>query len=300
MTIGDALKQGIALLSDHHIETPYLDAALLLGDLLHINRSALIARDRDEIPQETVDRYIQTITRRCQGEPVAYLLGRKDFWNLSILVTPAVLIPRPDTEILVEAALEFLTGLSVDRPLILDLCTGSGAIALAVKHDHPQCDLYALDISPQAISIAQKNCSLLFPGDIDAITFFVSDLFSAIETASPGKIPQQYHLILANPPYIPEALIETLSPSVQREPRIALNGGSDGLALIRRIVQEAHPFLYPGGALFLEAQSDQMEIIEGLLTSQGYVELQRNRDLSNQDRVISGKKNKDISFLSHS
>jgi release factor glutamine methyltransferase len=274
--------------------SPALDAALLLGDILHAGRTELLVKSGDPLPAGAEARYQLSLEKRLSGQSVAYIRGRKEFRGLDFTVTPAVLVPRPDTETLVEAALETLARIApLPGPLVLDLCTGSGAVAVALKHERPDLRVYASDISAPALEVAQMNAAALLPPavaaadavakDAPAITFIESDLFENIPRPSPG-----FTLITANPPYVPRGLIDTLAPEVRREPRLALDGGETGLDLIRRIIDGAPAFLRPGGALLMEADPSQFSAIDAILRSRGYGTIQRYHDLSGRPRVAAG------------
>ncbi|GHV89226.1 hypothetical protein AGMMS50267_15860 [Spirochaetia bacterium] len=355
MTIREALTEGTARLSAAGIETPSLDAALLLADILNTTRTALILAPLTPLADDTCRRFTQSLDRRLAGVCTAYILGRREFRGLDFTVTPDVLVPRPDTETLVEAALTSIdrmaakTASSPPSPIaLLDLCTGSGAVAISIKHERPQLAVYASDISPKAIAVARQNAAKLLavcctscspmkkiglqadfylancaqkrsfcrspliavflrhqaqknykrnrlPGTStpaitsetpSPITFIESDLFNAFPAAL--NIPRRFNIIVANPPYVPSGVIETLSAEVRREPRLALDGGDDGLDLIRRLITEAPRHLFPGGSLLLEADPSQMETITRILADRGYTGIQTYMDLSQRPRVTGG------------
>jgi release factor glutamine methyltransferase len=298
-----------------------LDAALLLAEALRISRTALILAAPDPIPADAEESFFHSLDRRRSGECVAYILNRREFRGLDFYVTPEVLVPRPDTETLVEAA---LSRLDRDHPgprgqssLLLDLCTGSGAVAIALKHEAPGLAVYASDISESALRVARINALRLLPKatrppagvpvsgaggiafppaasapaasvqpEISAIGFFQSDLFE--NCPKTPEFPKKFDIITANPPYVPQAVLPTLAPEVQREPRLALDGGEEGLEIIRRILRDAPEYLNPGGSLLLEADPRQMDRITGLLASRGYTNIELYRDLGGSKRVIGG------------
>ncbi|MDR0589923.1 MAG: peptide chain release factor N(5)-glutamine methyltransferase [Spirochaetaceae bacterium] len=280
LTLGEVLIRGAARLRSAGIDTPALDASLLLGEILHLDRAGLILADQTPLSPEARELFDQSLRRRLSGECVAWILGRREFRGLEFAVTPEVLVPRPDTEILVEAALKFIDirGPSPEFCL-LDLCTGSGAVAVSLKHERPGLNVRASDISLPALDLARKNARRLLGRD-DGVTFLSSRLFDTISGS--------FDLIVSNPPYIPSALLETLAPEVRREPRIALDGGHDGLDLIRPIIAEAPEHLRPGGLLLLEADPGQIPAVTALLTQGGYGDIEVFPDLSGQDRVIGG------------
>jgi release factor glutamine methyltransferase len=210
-------------------------------------------------------------------------LGRKEFWGLDFMITPHVLVPRPDTEILVEAALNFLDRNGKIPGKVLDLCTGSGAVAIAIKHQRPGLEVYGSDISGPALETARVNAGTLLPKGQEP-AFFPGDLFSALD---PKASWRAFSVITANPPYVASGDIAGLAPEVRQEPRAALDGGEDGLNIIRRIVKEAPDYLVPGGGLFLEADPRQMPAIAAMLQNRGYGDISVRKDLAGLDRVIS-------------
>ncbi|MDR1251996.1 MAG: peptide chain release factor N(5)-glutamine methyltransferase [Treponema sp.] len=285
MTIREALADGSFVLRSANIESAVLDASLLLAEVLGISRASLISRGTGLLPQEPLVIFHRLIERRRTGECIAYILGRKEFRGLEFKVNPAVLVPRPDTETLVEAAIEKAKSAAASKggPIcVLDLCTGSGAIAIALKHEIPELEVWASDISAQALEIAVLNAAQLLPGS--SIRFCAGSLFEALSS------PLPFSLIAANPPYIPSAEIKTLAPEVQNEPLLALDGGDDGLAIIRNIIAEAPAFLCPSGALLLEADPGEMQNIICLLEKKGYLDIQTYKDLSGRERVIGAVK----------
>jgi len=291
MTIREALAEGTASLAASNIETPGLDSSLLLAEVLNTSRSSLIAAAHDNISQTSVTAFRQLIKRRQSGECAAYILGRKEFYGLEFLVTPSVLVPRPDTETLVEiiGTGDWGLGTREQPPRVLDLCTGSGAIAIALKHTMPQLEVWATDISAEALETAKTNAARLLPPN--SIRFYQGDLYDALLPAPSSLcylLPVTCYLIVSNPPYIPSAEIPSLSPEVRMEPALALDGGNDGLDVIRKIVSRAPEFLCKGGCLLLEADPRQMAAIASLYKEAGFSDIQTHADLSGKERVISG------------
>jgi release factor glutamine methyltransferase len=275
LSVGDLLIEGKRLLISCNIGTPALDAALLLGEVLGLSREELITRNNYKAGSAQHKRYFDLLKRRCGGECTAYILGKKEFWGLNFFVTPAVLVPRPDTEILVEAALKILQA-APPQSLVLDLCTGSGAVAIALKHECPAFEVWAADISKDALELAGKNAESL--GCV--INFFQGDLFNGIQNR------RRFCIITANAPYIPSKDISFLLPEIQHEPRLALDGGLDGLDIIRRIIMESPLYLEAGGTLLLEADPSQMETIAALMKETGFFDPVINKDLAGKNRVI--------------
>jgi release factor glutamine methyltransferase len=268
-----------------------LDRELLLTHVLGVSRSALLARGGLEgaaLDNAQAERYKALLAQRESGVCTAYLVGRKEFRYLNLEVTPDVLVPQPDTETLVEAALEFVDSLwakqateAAKAPVrILDLCTGSGAVALAIATERPGVEVTASDISAAALEVARRN-ALRYQVPVKLVQ---SDLFAVFREAG-----EKFHLITANPPYIESAAIASLPPEVRGEPRLALDGGNDGLDIIKRIIAEAPDFLEPGGALFLEAQPAQMPEIRALMEKRGWTDIAAQCDLAGDERVIKAR-----------
>jgi release factor glutamine methyltransferase len=294
MTIGEALKEGNSVLASASAiktETPSLDARLLLAETLDTEASKLLIMAKAELSETQYLCFKKLLARRLEGECVAYILGRKEFFGLDFYVNHSVLVPRPDTETLVEAALGVLrdwgtTGLGDwGRPLrVLDLCTGSGAVAIALKHERPELEVYASDISSDALALARENSKRLLSHDTDAhsapITFIESDLFIEIEGT--------FHLIITNPPYLCSGVIDSLVPEVRGEPRLALDGGKKGLDLIKKIISGAPGHLFPGGILLMEMDASQIPIIKPLLENHSFGSIKTYKDLAGKERVISG------------
>jgi len=302
MTLREARAEGADALSRSAVESPALDAALLLAHAAGLDRAKLLARLSDPIAEETLAEYRALIGRRAAGSCVAYLVGRKEFRGLDFIVSPAVLVPRPDTETLVEAALEWIDARaamhgplgprSSPRPLrpeapsrtlrALDVCTGSGCVAISLKAERPGLSQAAADLSEAALEVARENARRLLPGGAADIEFFLGDLLEPV--AAP------YDLITANPPYVPSAVIETLAAEVRAEPRLALDGGADGLVLVRRLAFEAACKLAPGGRLLIEAGHDQAPAVAEILGAAGLVDIAFQRDLAGIERVTGGSK----------
>ena len=300
MTIREAIIQGCGLLKNAGIETPSLDASLLLSHILDINRTALTAKGQDLLPEEALVLFHAFLDRRINGECIAYITGKKEFRNLEFFVNPSVLVPRPDTETLVEAALQIIgNGERADGNCIrvLDLCTGSGAVAIALKNERPDLEVWATDICAEALETAKKNAEKLL--GCNKIRFHIGDLYKALPPIphslfpvphSPLSAPCSplFSLILSNPPYIPADEIQTLPAEVQNEPRLALDGGKSGLEIIERIIGEASSYLKRGGTLVLEADPRQMRKIENMLENLKFYDIITYKDISGQNRVIRG------------
>jgi len=300
MIIREAYAQGSADLKYAGIESPALDASILLAHVLKTTRTALVAAGMEKISAKDCAVYCNLIERRCSGECVAYITGKKEFMGLEFEVNPSVLVPRPETEILVEAAIDVTFAETSnlrfarrkEKIRCLDLCTGSGAVAIALKHEIPELEVYATDISVEALETAKRNAARLLPGN--DICFLYGDLYNALITSQKSSsppfslLPSPFNVILSNPPYIPTHEINTLSAEVRGEPRIALDGGESGLDIIKRIIDGASEYLCKGGLLLLEADPRQMNDITAMLEKNGFIDIKLYKDLSGLNRVIGG------------
>ncbi|MDR2521205.1 MAG: peptide chain release factor N(5)-glutamine methyltransferase [Spirochaetaceae bacterium] len=275
MTAGEAAASGAAFLSGVS-GTAALDAQVLLAWLLGTTRAALHAHPEQALDPALEERYQAVLHSRRAGVCVAYLTGYKEFRRLSLRVTPDVLVPRPDTETLVEAALEYVEAARGGGGAlsVLDVCTGSGAVALALKDEAPDLHVHASDVSAAALAIARENARALAL----EVRFIHSDLFQHIDA--------RYHIITANPPYVPAAQLPTLAPEVRREPRLALDGGADGLDVARSLIAGAPAHLEVGGALLLELSPPQMPAAASLLERAGFSGVRVFPGLDGNARVV--------------
>jgi release factor glutamine methyltransferase len=255
-----------------------LDAHLLVGAVLQQPRSWLLAHDRDPLPLDAAERISTLLQRRAAGEPAAYLLGHKEFFGLTLAVNPEVLVPRPDTETLVNWALEVLAlhPTTDAPPRVLDLGTGSGAIALAVAHSHPAAQVTAVDASEGALRTARLNGERLGL----SVNWRLGSWFEAVAG-------ERFDLILSNPPYIAEH--DPHLPDLRFEPRSALTAGADGLDDLRTIIQQAPAHLTPGGWLLLEHGWDQAEAVAQLLRDRGFLGVDHRHDLGGHARCTGAQ-----------
>jgi release factor glutamine methyltransferase len=258
---------------------PVLEARVLLGHALQLNRAWLIAHDTDPLTDEQVSAYQQLAERRRAGEPVAYLLGEKEFMGHTFQVTPSVLIPRADTEVLVETALADLQGKT--RPAVLDMGTGSGAIAVSLALARPDADVIATDVSADALAVAQKNAISLGA----RVRFAQGSWFDALNSAG---VPAVYDVIVSNPPYISSGDAHLDQGDLRFEPRQALTDFRDGLDALRIIVAGAKQYLNAGGSLWLEHGWDQAAAVRELLAAAGFQRVSSRRDLSDIERISGG------------
>ena len=256
--------------------TPRLDAELLLADALGKPRSYLRTWPEHELDGEQLALFQSNLQRRRQGEPVAYILGHQGFWSLDLEVAPHTLIPRPDTELLVETALELLPAMPLS---VLDLGTGTGAIALALASERPAWQVTGVDRVADAVALAERNRLRL---QLDNASFLHSHWFSALAG-------QRFALILSNPPYIRADDQHLAQGDVRFEPSSALVAGCDGLDDIRAIIQAAPAHLLPGGWLLLEHGFDQAKAVRALLAAGGFAEVHSRRDLAGHERISLGR-----------
>jgi release factor glutamine methyltransferase len=252
-----------------------VDAELLLAHALGRSRSWLYAHRDDPVDAVDADRFLVLLTRRAAGEPVAYLTGRRGFWSFDLRVTPDTLIPRPETELLVELALARLPA-ATDLHLA-DLGTGSGAIALALAHERRRARVVAVDVSAGALDVAHANAVELGLANVE---FRQGDWLAPLAG-------ERFDLIASNPPYIAEG--DPHLDDLRHEPSPALSSGRDGLDAIRTIAREAPPHLRPGGWLLLEHGWDQGAAVRGILRAAGFTDVMTDRDLEDRDRVTSGR-----------
>lgn len=263
------------------IPNPRLDAELLLSRALRCQRIDLYTRHERKIPEKELKKFRELVERRAQREPLQYILGETEFWGLKIKLTPAVLIPRPETEVLVEEILKL-------KPKeILEIGTGSGCIGIAIAKNLPGSRIMATDISPEALELARENAHAHGVGD--RIEFVLADIAPWKRFEATGTL---FDLIVANPPYIPTGEFPNLQPEVRDfEPRRALDGGPDGLAFIRQILHEAPPFLKPSGLLLLEIGDHQGALIKTETGHHAGLSLEGIRkDLNGTERILILKK----------
>ena len=279
MTIREALNKGMIILKSNNIETPKLKARLLLQYILKKNRQYLIVYDNKEIDKKQQWEYFINIEKLANGVPLQHITHTQEFMKMDFFVNENVLIPRPDTEILVEEVIEIAK--KMEKPKILDLCTGSGAIAISIAKNVPSAEVWAIDISEKALEVAKKNANNLQA----KVKFKKSNLFNNINKT-------KFDIIVSNPPYIKKADIKLLSNEVQKEPEIALDGGYDGLDFYRKIASQAIDYLKFGSYLCFEIGFDQQEdVTEIIKNTKHFNNTYRKKDLFGNDRVIVTKVN---------
>jgi release factor glutamine methyltransferase len=254
------------------IDAPRLTAEVLLAHALSCDRVRLYLDFDKPIGEEELARYRELVRRRAEGEPTAYLIGRREFYGRPFRVDPRVLVPRPETELLVEVALAALPA----GGRALDLCTGSGCVAISLALAGKEARVVATDVSEEALAVARENATAL--GAV--VDFATGDLWSAVHG------PERFDVVASNPPYIPAKELAGLPREVRREPCIALDGGEDGLAVLRRIVEGAPARLRPGGTLCLEMHESHFEPLPALCRSAGFARVEARRDLAGLPRLV--------------
>jgi len=253
--------------------TPRLDSEVLLAHVLNKPRSWLHAWPEKSLESESAEQFESLVRERQAGKPIAYILGQREFWSLPFIVNEHVLIPRPETELLVEILLSALP--KALATTVLELGTGSGAVALSIAKERPFWEITAVDISSEALVIAQQNAEAL---GIDTVGFIQSDWFSSVPA-------QKFDVIISNPPYIADDSPYLVEGDVQHEPRKALISGPDGLDDIRKISRDALNYLKPEGLLCLEHGYDQGEVVREILKVAGYCNIRTQKDLQGLDRM---------------
>jgi len=295
--VESCLASGALLLEQAGIETARLDAECLLAAVLGCPRWQLTLEPNRRLSVEEFGQTLRLFQRREQREPLAYILGTREFWSLSFSVSSGVLVPRPETETLVEAALATWGEMKAEcgtpnaerreaGPTIVELCTGSGAVAVALATELPTARILATDVSWRALRVARANAER--NGVAERITFLRGNLCRAVD----GQVSEEsVDLVVANPPYIPTGELVTLMPEVQWEPRLALDGGADGLRVAREIIETSPDCIRPGGFLLLEIGAEQAETVQALVAASGRLESARvRRDLAGRPRVVVARR----------
>lgn len=302
LAYGEIYEEGRARLAEAGIDEAALDARLLLEFVCGTDRNTLLVHGDREVSVEEYDRYRELIRRRAAHVPLQHLTGEQDFMGLPFIVNENVLVPRQDTEVLVEEVMKHLH----DGMRILDVCTGSGCILLSLLHYSNDCEGVGVDLSGQALAVARENYGRLLAGRPEMkARFLEGDLFGALtlagesdgRTVSDGVKPDggtngpqdRFDVIVSNPPYIKTDVIDTLMPEVrEHEPMMALNGGADGLVFYRRIAGEAGAYLNGGGMLFFEIGCEQAADVREIMEGAGFREVEVVKDFAGLDRVVYG------------
>lgn len=278
-TIASVLKWAIDDFRAKGLESPRVEAELLLSNALGCSRITLITDSQRPLAPQDLARFKAMVMRRRRREPIAYILGRREFFGRTFRIDARVLVPRPDTEILVDVALRETRS----RDLYvrgLDLCTGSGCVAISLARERFTSSFVATDISPGALAVAQENALRLGAYNV---AFLQGSLFAPVQSA-------RFDLVTANPPYITSNEIATLDADVRdHEPHLALDGGTDGLDLVRLIVRDAPDYLRPDGVLAMEIGAEQGPATAALFEERGFADVRIDKDYARRDRVVSGR-----------
>ena len=289
MNIKQALENGIKLLKENNIDEPILKVRIILSNILKQSKEYLIVHDNEEISKEAENKFYSYLDRVLKNEPIQYITNKQEFMGVEFYVDENVLIPQPDTEILVEEVINLYRSRSYACPhksiKILDLCTGSGAIGISIAQNIDNCEITLSDISSEALEIATRNCKTLVGATIGKeykrceIKIIHSDLFENIQ--------EKFDIIVSNHPYIKTDVIKALDKEVQKEPILALDGGKDGLDIYRRIIEKAYKYLNEDGYLCLEIGYDQKEeVIELISKTNKYTNIYSKKDLAGNDRIV--------------
>jgi len=273
-TLAEAIAVAVGKLTGVS-DSPRLDAELLLARAIDVPRSYVIAHPEDELDPAAGERFLESLERRCQGQPMAYVAGEKEFWSMTLMVTPATLVPRPETEHLVEQAIGCIPRRAACR--VLDLGTGSGAIALAIARERPLCEVVATDLSGAALAVARQNARQL---DLPNVEFLAGDWTSPLQ----GRV---FDLVVSNPPYVAEN--DPALDALADEPREALAAGPDGLDAIRRLVADVPGVLVHDGVFLVEHGADQDEPVAALFSAAGWRDIRCVRDLAGLPRVTMAR-----------
>ena len=276
MNIRSLINRGAEILTKSS-ESPRLDSNILLSFVLKTDRAKILANYEDHPTQGEIDLFFSYIDKRSKGYPVAYILGEKEFYGYTFYIEDGVLTPRPDTEILVETALNLIDKHNLKS--CVDMCTGTGCIALSIKLENPDIDVTATDISPIAERVFKKNCLKLTN---NSVKFIHSDLFTNLTN-------KKFDIIVTNPPYLTKDETDERVDDGWKEPTLALDGGVDGLDLIRDIIEESTSYLNPGGFLIIEAASAQMSEMKIEMSKNSFKSINIFKDLAGMDRIIVGR-----------
>lgn len=281
MTIQEALKKGTIELKTKGIEEPKMKARLLMQYVLNKPREYLVIYDKKELAKQENADYVENINKLIKGIPLQHITHQQEFMKMNFYVDNNVLIPRADTEILVEEVIKIAQKINAKK--ILDMCTGSGAIAVSLAKYLPQTQITAVDISEKALKIAKKNAKTNKVEN--QITFVLSNLFENLQK-------EKYDIIVSNPPYIKKEELKTLDKEVKKEPILALDGGLDGLNFYRAIIKQNDDYLKFGGYLCFEIGYNQKEDVVNLINKEDmYIDVYSKKDLFENDRIVVAKRN---------
>ena len=286
MNIKQILEYGIEVLKENNIDEAILKARIILSNILKQNKEYLMIHDLEEVDEKLIEVFKQDISKLCENIPIQYITNKQEFMGLEFYVDKRVLIPQPDTEILVEEVIDIVE--KNEKVKILDLCTGSGAIGISIVKNIENCEITLSDISCDALNVVTQNYNNIVGANCvrprnNNIKIIQSDLFE--------KIQDKFDIIVSNPPYIKSDVIKTLDKEVQNEPLLALDGGKDGLDIYRRIIEQAYKYLNKDGYLCLEIGYDQKEeVIRLIEETTKYKDIYSKKDLAGNDRIVVCKK----------
>lgn len=285
MVIRELLELGVEKIKDKEFVNPNLEAIMILSKLLDMDKSYIYAHLDDIVSENIKDSFMELINKRTLGYPVQYILKEKEFMGLNFYIEDGVLIPRPDTEILVEYIVDYIKMHYKRRSInVLDIGIGSGAISLSIAKYCPNAFVYGVDIDETPIKVANINKNRL---NLSNVSFYQGDLFEALTGLN---MEGKFQIIVSNPPYIPRSIIDTLQPEVKYyEPRLALDGGVDGLDFYRRISYDAKRYLIEGGLLAYEIGYDQGQDVRNILVENGFDKIEVLKDLQGLDRIVLGQ-----------
>lgn len=279
MTVLEVIQRSSEFLAKKGVESSRLQVELLLAHMLGLPRMQLYLNFERVLSPTELDNLRELVKRRGQREPLQHIIGTTSFCGLELAVNRHALIPRPETELLAERAWQFLSALNSQPPTALDFGTGTGCLAIALAVKCPTAQLFAIDISNEALELARQNA--VRQNVADRIQFFAGDGLAALPDGA------RFNLIVANPPYIPSATIDTLAPEVrEHDPRLALDGGVDGLDFYRRLAREAAPFLQSDGRIMLELGDGQADAVSEMFARQKWVVEAVQEDYSRQPRIL--------------
>jgi release factor glutamine methyltransferase len=288
MTARSLLTQGYDTLFYAEVQTPFLDAVVLLAHAMAVSKERLLASLPEGVPPAAEERYRTFLDQRCEGVPVSYIRRTKEFYGLDFYVDERVLVPRPDTEVLVEKVLQLVRADPRMRR-VHDACTGSGCIGISLKHEAPSLDVSASDISAPALEVMALNAGRLLSGGDPAAAPGAGPLFPAFRSDLLESVPGSFDLIASNPPYLRDDEVADLRKLGWREPELALAGGRDGTALAERLIRAAPARLTAGGWLVLEAAPRQMNKLYAFMDQAGFHTIDVEKDLAGSSRVIAGR-----------
>lgn len=283
MDINSLLKKGVEIIGEREYGNPQLEATLVLSKLLRVDKVYIYTHGKEKVSPSVKEKFIKLMEKRATGYPIQYILKEKEFMGLDFYIEEGVLVPRPDTEILVEYILNYIDEKYKNESInFLDLGFGSGAIALSIAYYRRNVNVYGVDIGDIPLKVGYINKDRF---KLDNVKLYKGDLFQGIEGLG---LEGKFHIIASNPPYIPIEDIEMLQTEVKYEPLDALAGGEDGLDYYRNIIPKAKDYLCPQGLLIFEIGYDQSKRIKNILIEEGYKNIQILKDLQGLDRVILG------------